>query len=65
MESIEYITIIQNGSERCNLNVSKCRHENKFYLNNYKMSNMDEPMSAHKCSVRASIETNGNPVITY
>ena len=30
--------------------ISKCRHENKFYLNNYKTSNKDEPKkcSAHK-----------------
>ena len=43
--------------------ISKCRHENKFYLNNYETSNKDEPKkcNAHKNGARASVETNGNP----
>ena len=44
--------------------VSKCRHENKFYLSNYKTSYKDESLvrSARRCSARASIEYNGNSI---
>ena len=44
--------------------VSKCRHENKFYLSNYKTSYKDESQvhSALKCGARASIENNGNSI---
>ena len=60
-----------NGDSKNMLNkrseqIPKCRHENKFYLNNYKTSNKDEPKkcSAHKNGARASVETKGNPGIT-
>lgn len=44
--------------------VSKCRHENKFYLSNYKTSYKDESLvpSARRCIARASIENNGNSI---
>ena len=44
--------------------ISKCRHENKFYVENYKTSNNDDSQmnSAGTSSRRVSLETNANSV---
>ena len=47
--------------------ISKCRHENKFYVKNYKTSNNDDSQmnSAGTSSRRVSLETNVNSVTQH